>query len=66
MLKPEINSLSPSLKSKGERFVSANIMIIHIKIRMKLKKKKNSLKYLILKFKKKKILIKKTIVKIIS
>jgi len=30
VLNPETNSLSPSAKSKGERFVSAIIEIIHI------------------------------------
>ena len=32
VLKPETNSLSPSAKSKGDRFVSAKIEVIHIKI----------------------------------
>jgi hypothetical protein len=54
VLKPEINSLSPSLKSKGERLVSANITIIHKQIKIKLLKKKNSLKEINFKLEKKK------------
>ena len=44
ILNPETNSLSPSAKSKGERFVSATIMINQIKIK---KKKKSILKQLL-------------------
>jgi hypothetical protein len=66
VLKPEINSLSPSLKSKGERLVSANITIIHKQIKIKLLKKKNSLKEINFKLEKKKILINNKIVKLIS
>ena len=66
VLKPEINSLSPSLKSKGARFVSANIIKHHIKSKGKEKKKKKLEKKIIFLLKKKKIDKKTKIVKTIS